>query len=58
MIDLDKREFVSMVRFGKRTAFTDALVVLRREVAHDFWFFHLDAKVIPHKIDSRKDGQE
>ena len=47
-----------MVRFGKWTAITDALVVFRREAANDFWFFHLDAKVILHKIDSRKDGQE
>lgn len=48
----------SMVCFGEWTAFTDALIILCREVTHDFRFFHFNPKVIFHKIDSRKDGQE
>jgi hypothetical protein len=47
-----------MIRFGEWTAFTDALIVLCRKAANNFWLFHLNAKVYLHKIDSCKDGQE
>ena len=47
-----------MIHLKKRTAFTDALIVLSREVAHDFWFFHLNTEVGFYKINGRKDGQK
>ena len=37
--------FKSMIYFGKRAAFTDTLVVLRRITANHFRLFHLHTKM-------------
>ena len=55
---LSPKQFVSMICFREWTAFTDALIVLCRKAANNFRFFHLNAKVSLHKIDSCQDGQE
>ena len=50
--------FKSMIYFGKRAAFTDTLVVLRRITANHFRLFHLHAKMRFHKVDSSENRQE
>ena len=45
------RRLTSMIGFGKRTPFSDALVILSGMTANDHLSFHLHSKVIFHKID-------
>lgn len=43
---------------SKRAPHTNALIVLRRIIAHNFRFFHADLKMLFHKINCRQDGQK
>lgn len=47
-----------MIHLGKRAALSDALVVLRGVVAYDLRLFHLNAEMLPYKVNGRKDGEE
>ena len=47
-----------MIHLGKRTAFTDALVVLRGVMAYDLRLFHLNAEPLPYKVNGSKNGEE
>ena len=47
-----------MPRFRKRTALSDALIILRGVMAYDLWLFHLDAEPLPYKVNGGKDGEE
>lgn len=47
-----------MIHFGKRAAFADALVVLRGVMAYDLRLFHLNAELLPYKVNGSKDGEE
>ena len=47
-----------MIHLGKRTAFADALVVLRGVMAYDLRLFHLNAEMLPYKVNGSKDGEE
>ena len=49
---------VSMIRFGERTAFPDALIVLGRITADDLMRIHLHAEVLFYKVDGGEDGEE
>ena len=47
-----------MIYLGKRTAFSDALIVLRGVMAYDLRLFHLNAEMLPYKVNGGKDGEE
>ena len=47
-----------MIHLGKRAAFADALVVLCGVMAYDLRLFHLDAELLPYKVNGSKDGKE
>ena len=47
-----------MIHLRKRTAFSDALVVLHGVMAYDLRLFHLDAEMLPYKVNGSKDGEE
>ena len=47
-----------MIPLRKRTAFTDALVVLRGVMAYDLRLFHLNAELLPYKVNGSKNGEE
>ena len=47
-----------MIHLGKWTAFTDALVVLRGVMAYDLRLFHLNAELLPYKVNGSKDGEK
>ena len=47
-----------MISFRKWTALTDALIIMRREAAYDLRLFHLDIKMLFHKIDRSQNRQE
>ena len=47
-----------MIRFGKRAAFPDTLVVLLGITADDLMRIHLHAKVLFYKVDGGEDGEE
>lgn len=47
-----------MIHLGKRAALSDALVVLRGVMAYDLRLFHLNAEMLPYKVNGRKDGEE
>ena len=47
-----------MIHLGKRAALSDALVVLRGVVAYDLRLFHLNAEMLPYKVNGRKDGEK
>ena len=47
-----------MIHLGKRAAFADALIVLCGVMAYDLRFFHLNAEMLPYKVNGSKDGEE
>ena len=47
-----------MIHLGKRTALSDALVVLCGVMAYDLRLFHLNAEMLPYKVNGSKDGEE
>mgnify|MGYP001697793726 FL=1 len=47
-----------MIHLGKRTALSDALIVFRGVMAYDLRLFHLDAELLPYKVNGSKDGEE
>ena len=47
-----------MIHLRKRTAFSDALIILRGVMAYDLRLFHLNAELLPCKVDGNKDGEE
>ena len=47
-----------MIHLGKRTALSDALVVLCGVMAYDLRLFHLNAEMRPYKVNGSKDGEE
>ena len=47
-----------MIHLGKRAALSDALVVLCGVMAYDLRLFHLNAEMLPYKVNGRKDGEE
>ena len=47
-----------MIHLGKRTAFSDALIVLRGVIAYDLRLFHLDADLLPYKVNGSENGEE
>ena len=47
-----------MIHLGKRTAFADALIVLCGVMAYDLRLFHLNAEMLPYKVNGSKDGEE
>lgn len=47
-----------MIHLGKRAAPSDALVVLCGVMAYDLRLFHLNAEMLPYKVNGRKDGEE
>ena len=47
-----------MIYLRKRTAFSDALIVLRGVMAYDLRLFHLNAELLPYKVNGSKDGEE
>ena len=47
-----------MIHLRKRTAFSDALIILRGVMAYDLRLFHLNAELLPCKVDDNKDGEE
>ena len=47
-----------MIHLGKRTAFSDALIVLRGVMAYDLRLFHLNVELLPYKVNGSKDGEE
>ena len=47
-----------MFYLRKRTAFSDALIVLRGIMAYDLRLFHLNAELLPYKVNGSKDREE
>ena len=47
-----------MIHFRKRTAFSDALIVLCGVMAYDLRLFHLNAELLPYKVNGSKDREE
>ena len=47
-----------MIHLRKWTAFTDALVVLRGVMAYDLRLFHLNAELLPYKVNGSKVGDK
>lgn len=47
-----------MIHLGKRAALSDALVVLRGVMAYNLRLFHLNAEMLPYKVNGSKDGEE
>ena len=46
-----------MIYFCKWATISDALIILAGMTAHDLRLFHLNPKMLFHKINSRKNGQ-
>lgn len=46
-----------MIDFGKRTAFSDTLIILCRMVTYNLRLFHLNPQMLLDKINRRKDRQ-
>ena len=47
-----------MIHLRKRAAFSDALIVLRGVMAYNLRLFHLNAELLPYKVNGGKDGEE
>ena len=47
-----------MIHLGKGAALSDALIVFRGVMAYDLWLFHLNAEMLPYKVNGSKDGEE